>query len=40
MATRFDISDYFIHFTRGNATSDAFTVLRTIIAERRLIAEA
>ena len=38
MATRFDISDNLIHFTRGNSINDAFTVLRTIIAERRLIA--
>ena len=38
MARRFDNSDNLIHFTRENSGGDAFTVLRTIIAERRLIA--
>jgi hypothetical protein len=38
MAERFDISDKLIHFTRGNPTEHAFTVLQRIIAERRLIA--
>jgi len=38
MARRFDISDKLIHFTRGESEDDAFAKLRTIIAERRLIA--
>jgi hypothetical protein len=38
MATRFDISNNLIHFTKGNSVNYAFTVLRTIVAERRLIA--
>jgi hypothetical protein len=38
MAARFDISDWLIHFTRGDSPGLAFTTLQGIIGERRLIA--
>jgi hypothetical protein len=38
MATRIDLSDKLIHFTKGDSGEDAFAVLQRIIAERRLIA--
>jgi len=38
MATRFDISDKLIHFTRDESQEAAFARLRTIIREHRLIA--
>ena len=37
-ASRFDISDCLIHFTKGESQEDAFARLRAIIDERRLIA--
>lgn len=37
MARRFDISDKLIHFTGGECVDDAFTRLRAIIREGRLI---
>jgi hypothetical protein len=38
VATRIDLSDKLIHFTKGNSGEDPFAVLQRIIAERRLIA--
>ena len=37
MAARFDLSEKLIHFTRGESPDDAFTRLRTIIRECRLL---
>ena len=36
-ASRFDISDKLIHFTKGEPPEEAFDKLLTIIAERRLV---
>jgi hypothetical protein len=36
--TRADISSYLVHFTSGKSHGDAFTRLRKIIADRKLIA--
>jgi hypothetical protein len=37
MAARFDLSEWLIHFTRGDSPDLAFATLQAIIAERRLI---
>ncbi len=38
MPQRADISDYLIHFTKGNSGTDPFGTLRKIMSERRLMA--